>query len=642
MTSQTLFEQVALQWHHERYVLLRRAQPGRCDQVLAWLTNHIVPFMTAHAAASGADLTRDQFMGFQDWVGNPDRVDLGPAPANPDQTVTVAQAVTVTGAAPSTIKRRLKDGKFPNAVQAADRSWAIPMGDLHAAGLLNGTRLRRGPSALPTNHQQQAEMRKALQDVLLYGQEMGRWTLSFNPEAVLLKRNHTPAAQRRQLTLGEAAQVAGHLHVVHQFALWLMRVLGLRKAEAYGLQVRDVTWVEGRMFLFVRRQGGRPLKQDAPDGSIITAPFKNRLKTEQSMRMLLVPRPLERLITVVIDVFHTEDGLVQERNRLIPGLRETDIGGGNAFGTALRRAANACAINVSLDPDEFLAMMPKDLRADLITDLASEDVPESVRKRYAGHIAGDDVHDRRYVRPTATQVRKQLAASDALEALIGEELPDGLMVPTAVSCTTANQPELRRRKQQVDAALLSVGWLRNHIDAEGRPMLTSDQVAAMFGVSLHKVHEWARGAHAPAVFDGQRHLFDMAAMVALARDLAGYVSVRNLADELDVDPHLLRYRMRQEGIEPSKALPGMLQMLTAADVTHLRRMFDQERQIRDRAATFEECAKTLGVGAGLIPPLVENGLLTLDPQAGERSLVTRTSLAALAARSLLGGRGRAS
>ena len=231
MNSQTLFEQVALQWHHERYVLLRRAQPGRCDQVLAWLTNHIVSFMTAHAAESGADLTRDQFMGFQDWVGNPDRVDLGPAPANPQQTVTVAQAITLTGAAPSTIKRRLKVGRFPNAVQAEDRTWAIPMGDLHAAGLLNGTRLRRGPSALPINHQQQAEMRKALRDVLLYGQEMGRWTLSFNPAAVLLKRNHTPAAQRRQLTLGEAAQIAGHLHVVHQFALWLMRVLGLRKAR---------------------------------------------------------------------------------------------------------------------------------------------------------------------------------------------------------------------------------------------------------------------------------------------------------------------------------------------------------------------------------------------------------------------------
>ena len=177
MTAQTLFEQVALQWHHERYVLLRRAQPGRCDQVLAWLTNHIVPFMTAHAADSGGDLTRDEFMGFQDWVGNPDRVDLGPAPANPHHTVTVAQAITLTGAAPSTIKRRLKDGKLPNAVQAPDRSWAIPMGDLHTAGLLNGSRLRRGPSALPTNHQQQAEIRKALQDVLLDGQERGRWIL---------------------------------------------------------------------------------------------------------------------------------------------------------------------------------------------------------------------------------------------------------------------------------------------------------------------------------------------------------------------------------------------------------------------------------------------------------------------------------
>lgn len=100
--------------------------------------------------------------------------------------------------------------------------------------------------------------------------------------------------------------------------------------------------------------------------------------------------------------------------------------------------------------------------------------------------------------------------------------------------------------------------------------------------------------------------------------------------------------MRQQGIEASKALPGMLQMLAPADVAHLRRVFAEEQQLRDRAATFEECAAALGVSVGLIPPLVDNGLLLLDEHCGDRSLVTRTSLDALATRSLLGGRGRAS
>ena len=640
--NRTAFEQVALEWHHEKYVVLTRAQPARADEVAAWLRNHLFPFMTAHGCTSGEQVTRQVFIGFQDWVADPSRVDLGPAPENPGEMLTVAQAVERSGVSTSSVKRRLRDGGFPNAVQE-ERRWLIPAGDLHAAGLLGGP-LRRGPRSLPKNHQQQSEMRKVLADVLAFGQDLGRWTLQFDPAAVPLKLRQTPQAQRRQLSLTQAAEVAGRLHVVHQFALWLMRILGLRKSEAYGLHVGDIHHVDGRMFLFVHQQGGRRLKQFAADGSIIVDDFKPRLKTTTSVRMLLVPRPLETLIDLVVSVFHTVDDEVQEGHRLIPGLRTDHIGGGGSFGTALRDAAAACRINVSLDPDEFLGMLPKDLRADLITDLASEDVAAPVRKRYAGHIAGDDVHDRRYVRPTATQVRKQLAAATAMEELIDVELGGDLMVPTPVSCTTANQPALAARKQQVDAGLLAAGWLRDHVDAQGRPMLTSEQVADMFGVSLVNVRQWARDQRTACVFDGQRYLFDRQQMVELARDLAGYISVRDLSAELGfADPHHLRHRMRLKGIEPCEALPGMLQMLTPADADCLRASVAVERQTRDRCATFEECARVLQVSVGLVPALVDGGLLRLDGTTRSRqALVTRESLQALAERSVIGGRGRAS
>jgi hypothetical protein len=234
MSTQTVFERVALQWHKEYYVTLTRAQPGRAEQVLAWLHNHLFPFMAAMGCVSGGDLTRDQFLGFQDWICASERIDLGPAPEHPNTMLTVPQAVALTGVAASTIKRRLKDTSFPGAVQGTDRTWHIPLGDLHAGGLLSGQGLRRGPRGLPTNHKQQSEMRKALAHILVHGQELGAWTLPFNPDNAPLKVNQTPKPLRRQLTLGEAARVAARLHVVHQFALWLMRVLGLRKSEAYG------------------------------------------------------------------------------------------------------------------------------------------------------------------------------------------------------------------------------------------------------------------------------------------------------------------------------------------------------------------------------------------------------------------------
>jgi hypothetical protein len=45
---------------------------------------------------------------------------------------------------------------------------------------------------------------------------------------------------RRPVSLSRCADIAGRLHAVHQVALWLMRVLGLRISEASGLQVRDL------------------------------------------------------------------------------------------------------------------------------------------------------------------------------------------------------------------------------------------------------------------------------------------------------------------------------------------------------------------------------------------------------------------
>jgi hypothetical protein len=39
--NRTEFEQVALEWHHEKHEVLTRAQPARADEVAAWLRNHL-------------------------------------------------------------------------------------------------------------------------------------------------------------------------------------------------------------------------------------------------------------------------------------------------------------------------------------------------------------------------------------------------------------------------------------------------------------------------------------------------------------------------------------------------------------------------------------------------------------------------
>ena len=53
-------------------------------------------------------------------------------------------------------------------------------------------------------------------------------------------RTKPPTSQSRPLTLPECARVASHLRPVHQLALWLQRVMGLRISEAFGVLVDDV------------------------------------------------------------------------------------------------------------------------------------------------------------------------------------------------------------------------------------------------------------------------------------------------------------------------------------------------------------------------------------------------------------------
>lgn len=53
-------------------------------------------------------------------------------------TWSIARAASECGVSVSTIKRRLRDGRFPNAVQGAGAAWSIPVQDLISAGLTPG------------------------------------------------------------------------------------------------------------------------------------------------------------------------------------------------------------------------------------------------------------------------------------------------------------------------------------------------------------------------------------------------------------------------------------------------------------------------------------------------------------------------
>ena len=60
------------------------------------------------------------------------------ATGSPRPSWSIQQAARECGVSPATIRRRLKDGSLPNAVQGARGAWTIPVTDLIAAGLNPG------------------------------------------------------------------------------------------------------------------------------------------------------------------------------------------------------------------------------------------------------------------------------------------------------------------------------------------------------------------------------------------------------------------------------------------------------------------------------------------------------------------------
>lgn len=75
---------------------------------------------------------------------------------------TINRAAQECGVSSSTIKRRLREGKFPNAVQGAGGAWSIPIQDLVLAGLKPGK---------PTRPEQEIEPDHSKND-------LGQWTRS--------------------------------------------------------------------------------------------------------------------------------------------------------------------------------------------------------------------------------------------------------------------------------------------------------------------------------------------------------------------------------------------------------------------------------------------------------------------------------
>lgn len=637
----TSFAAVADEWCEETYVKLNRAQPDRERDVRAIIANHLLPLLERHGWHTGADVTRKGYVDFLSEMAKGQPAAPADSIAAGAAEVTVADAARLTGASGSTIKRRIAAGAFPGShLKCGIRM--IPLVDLHSAGLMTGTPLKRGPRTAATGYSAGylADVARVFRDICFYGVDTAGWTLAFDPAKVRLPNTAQEPATRGQVPLSGCVSLAEHLHPVHQIALWVIRLLCLRISEAYGIHVRDV-FDDGTCGIArITRQGGHTFRVQHADGSVTIETEKDALKTKVSRRELVMPSQLRNFLLQVIDIFHTDaDGNVDLDARLIPGLSIDGVGGAQAFRAALIEAADRAGVTVEVRTGNKVQTRPptpKDLRAGTVTDLAWAGVAELQRKRYAGHAPGTDVHNVNYVLDASDMAATLTPVAEALETLINEVVPNGnLMVPTVRSCTTTNQAALRPDGARIDAALLDCGWLvAPTAMADGRPteaMMTCEQAGELLGLKAGTVRRWARARRFPGAtrFEDGSHAIPIAAVLAEQEAQRSRRLLSDVVSELHLDYQETYNRIKAHGW-PLTCDDDRRLVVPEETEAHLLDYLAGQEALHARAVPLLVAARMLGLSPRIVEMLIGAGELRVDAERGPNKarFITRASIQA--------------
>ena len=621
----------------ERFIQLRRNGSSRYDTV----GGHVAR-MSDWAEAHGVDVEsfdRDHVLAMLTEFARAPRslpADL-PDGVRPDQLVTMSQALALPGLpSRSTLKRAAATGRL-DPVRDGDRV-RYRVSDLYtlvaSSPVSRGTRRRYG-YAQPVL----SDLRQTFEAVMAYAADyhvdVPRDRASLGTPAT----DRPAAPKRAPVSLADTALLATQLHVVHQLVLWLTRILGLRIGEAFGVRISDLLDDgPGKPGLLrVHRQGGQVFQpRDAVTGLFVPASDIDSTKTVASDRWVVVPGWLMDLSRLVIAIFHTDLELgVRQDARLVPGLTRLDEAGQAAFRSAVARAARTCGVTAIADTDfdeGLISVTPHNFPASVITELRMcEHIDEVARKRFAGHLPGTSVHARHYLWDDPL-LREQREVADALSDMIANELPDGLMIPTTVRCTTGSQSLLAVDAVRIDAELAEAGWLIR-AQSDGEVLLTAVEVAAACGCKVQAARRWlADGVIASEVIEVRAHGTARgarwSAVEAFLDARAAWPTLAQLADELDVAYSRLYQFVRTQGFEPVP-LGARGVSLPPAEQAAVRSHYRAEALLHATSMTIAAAVTELGLPQQVIASFIRAGRLVEDRRAHDgRRMVTRSSVLA--------------
>jgi hypothetical protein len=622
---------VGLAYIEQRYVVLKGAQAERRLEVTKQLRETIYPFFLRHVGGVVERIENPVVALFAAHLAGRDVTPAVIAPPWPQldgrRRIRRRDADRLAGISRSAITRWRRAGRLPGYESEEGEAW-IPVAELRAAYLSRqtSTETRRGLAKSTADN-----ILGLLAAILRHAQACGI-TLVGNPmagisavepdDAIRARRRAMP----RYVPLHLAREIAAELSVVQQFTFWLERFVGVRISEAFGLLVGDVVdFGEGNGgALVLDKQGGRSFLVDRA-GDTVTVSHKPGMKTEQSVRIIKIAESVMEATRLVIDAFHTDPdtGAVDLEARLIPGLQAADRGGQSAHRSALATAVQDAGIDLS----RYGKITPHTQRADLITDVGTSGrLDSALQRRYFGHLAGSDEHDRAYFRDRIDITAEAMGVWDPvvkqIQERIDRELDGTLLVPTERREQFGDGNPLQRRLDFASATLAAAGWYREAQTGEGddrRALLTPEQAAPLLGCTPGTARRWMREGRLPArlVLRGQRQIWVMTADAIEQHNarLRETPTIAELAVELGLGYHQLYALMRELGVNGEQSIRGGEIRLREQDADGIKRELERRAQLARVSLPVALVAEQLRLPVLTIETLIRQGILHLDAAA---------------------------
>ena len=408
--------------------------------------------------------------------------------------------------------------------------------------------------------------------------------------------------------------------------------MGLRISEAFGLLVGDLVDLGDTGMLTVQGQGGRHFRVRDGTGAIVCLARKPTAKTAAGSRVLVVPAKMVELLRVGIEAFHTDPdtGAIDPAARLVPSILQANTGGQIGYQTALADAARDETLGSC---DLGFRVSSHLLRKSCATDLAwSSGIEETIRRRFMGHRASDDVFGR-----INTLDHPDVAPLQKVAALLDDHIAAQiatLLTPTTRTVHWGRTNPLSYRSDHVAAVLGAAGWLVDPGDPDGLPC-EAGRVASELGIVATTARRWMRDGTIPSVVapdgDGVPRRYSRLCEVWAQRDrLAGVTRLADLAEQLGVRYDEIYRSMRHLGLTPEQHPTSKELTLSDEQRGALRAEHARVRALQQRSMKLPAAARQLQLSFSTVRLLTANGVLELDPEtdtSGAR-FVTRASVQA--------------